>query len=105
MGRLGKFSLCVRRTVSRTDRAGTFAKLCFHKTPVKVSSPPVHEISELEGEFDLENLRKLYIRDGADGEWKLSWWQIRKLVTEAKEARGGMGDSLICAIFLYPHGK
>jgi hypothetical protein len=45
------------------------------------------EYTELEDEFDPDNIKKLHIWDGADGEWKLSWWQLRKLVKEAKEAR------------------
>jgi hypothetical protein len=51
------------------------------------------EYTELEDEFDPDNIKKLHIWDGADGEWKLSWWQLRKLVKEAKEARAANAPS------------
>ncbi len=45
------------------------------------------EYMVLEDGFDPETISKLYMWDGADGEWKLSRWQLRNLIKEVKEAR------------------
>jgi hypothetical protein len=43
------------------------------------------EFTMLDDGFD--NIKKLHIWDGITDEWKLSFWQMRRLRIEAKEAR------------------
>lgn len=45
------------------------------------------EYTELENDLDLRNIKYFSIWDGADGEWKLSWCQMRNLIKEAEVAR------------------
>jgi hypothetical protein len=73
----------------KTPYKGKSGFVCIaHYLPKILAEKEVHqEWSELEPEFDLDNLKKLYAWDGMDGEWKLSWWQLRKLRKEAEEAR------------------
>jgi hypothetical protein len=63
--------------------------VCIARYLPKILAEKEHhsEWTELEDEFDLHNLKKLYIWDGIDGEWKLTLRQLRKLRNEAKEAR------------------
>lgn len=71
--------------------------LCIpHHLPKILAEKEIHqEFTELEEEFDLNNLKRLYIWDGLDGEWKLSWWQLRKLRSEAKESRARQMESAL----------
>lgn len=73
----------------KTPYKGKKAFLCIPRyLPKILAEKESHqEYTELEPEFDLGNIKKLYIWDGVDGEWKLSRWQLRKLRSEAKEAR------------------
>jgi hypothetical protein len=56
-----------------------------HLPKILVEKETHQEYTELDAEFDPDNIKKLHIWDGIDGEWKLSWWQLRKLRNEAKE--------------------
>ncbi len=73
----------------KTPYRGKDAFLCIprHLPKILAEKENHQEYTELEPEFDPGNIKKLYIWDGVDGEWKLSWWQLRKLRIEAKEAR------------------
>jgi hypothetical protein len=73
----------------KTPYRGDKSFLCIPRhLPKILAEKEIHqEYTELEPEFDPGNIKKLYIWDGVDDEWKLSWWQLRKLRVEAKEAR------------------
>ena len=64
-----------------------FVCLPRHLPKILAEKENHQEYTELDAEFDPDNIKKLHIWDGVDGEWKLSWWQLRKLRIEAKEAR------------------
>jgi hypothetical protein len=62
--------------------------------PKILAEKEIHqEYTELEPEFDLDDLKQLYIWDGLDRECKLSWWQLHKLRSEAKDARASSNPS------------
>jgi hypothetical protein len=73
----------------KTPYRGKKAFLSIPRYLPKILAEKEHhqEYMELEPEFDPGNIKKLYIWDGVGGEWKLSWWQLRKLRIEAKGTR------------------
>jgi hypothetical protein len=68
-----------------------FVCLPRHLPKILAEKENHQEYTELDAEFDPDNIKKLHIWDGVDDEWKLSWWQLRKLRIEAKEARAPKG--------------
>jgi hypothetical protein len=65
---------------------GKLAFICIPRhLPKILAEKEIHqEYTVLDQQYDPDNIKKLYIWDGINGEWKLSWFQLRKLNKEIK---------------------